>query len=230
MAEANHKPLQFTEREIDEVRTRARAFTHELSGRRTVRFFSDRPVPRDIIETCVRAAGSAPSGANQQPWHFVCISDPATKSAIRAAAEEEERAFYASRAGDDWLDALAPLGTNDQKPFLETAPWLIVIFAQRHGVDENGKRIKHYYVPESVGIAAGFLIAALHHAGLATLTHTPAPMGFLGRICARPDNEKAVILLVVGFPAKDATVPDIKKKPVSAITTWVTQSTGNGDG
>jgi len=163
----------------------------------------------------------SPSGANQQPWNFVCISDPQRKALIRIGAEEEERAFYAGRAGEEWLDALAHLGTDDNKPFLETAPWLIAIFAQRWGVDAEGNKIKHYYVPESVGIATGFLIAALHDAGLATLTHTPAPMNFLNAICGRPDNEKALILLVVGYPKEDCLVPAIGKKPLEEIATFL---------
>jgi iodotyrosine deiodinase len=191
-----------------------------MRRRRTVRDFSDRPVPRAIVETAILTAGSAPSGANQQPWTFVAVSDPDTKRRIRLAAEEEERAFYAGRAGDAWLEALAPLGTDWEKPFLETAPWLIAVFAQRHGIAPDGAKVKHYYVPESVGIATGFLIAALHHAGLATLTHTPAPMGFLNEILGRPDHEKAAILLVVGYPAADATVPCIEKKPLDAIAVF----------
>jgi nitroreductase len=192
-----------------------------MRKRRTVRDYSDRPVPRDLIETAVRVAGSAPSGANQQPWSFVCIADPERKRQIREGAEEEERAFYAGRAGQEWLDALSHLGTDSDKPFLETAPWLIAIFAQRWGVDAQGRKIKHYYVPESVGIATGFLIAALHDAGLATLTHTPAPMNFLNAICGRPDNEKALILLVVGFPAAGCEVPAIGKKPIEEIATFL---------
>jgi iodotyrosine deiodinase len=182
-----------------------------------VRDFSDKPVPRALIEQAVLTAGSAPSGANQQPWSFVCISDSAVKRRIREGAEEEERAFYAGRAGEEWLGALAHLGTDDRKPFLETAPWLVAIFARRWGHNAAGRKIKHYYVPESVGIATGFLIAALHQAGLATLTHTPAPMNFLNEICGRPDNEKALILLVVGYPAEGCSVPAITKKPLAEI-------------
>ncbi len=189
--------------------------------RRTVRDYSDRPVDRTVIEQAIAAARSAPSGANQQPWHFVAISDTDTKRRIREAAEAEERAFYAGRAGNEWLDALAHLGTDADKPFLETAPWLIVLFAQRWGVDEDGARVKNYYVPESVGIACGFLIAALHDAGLATLTHTPAPMKFLTEICGRPDSEKPFVLLVVGHPADGATVPDIERKMDGETVTWI---------
>jgi iodotyrosine deiodinase len=213
--------LNFSSLDVDEMRTRSQAFAQNLARRRTVRDYAPDPVERDIIENCIRTAGSAPSGANQQPWHFVAISDPEIKSAIREAAEEEERAFYAGRAGEEWLGALAHLGTDDNKPFLEIAPWLIAIFAERYSVDDAGNRTKNYYVPESVGIATGFLIAALHQAGLATLTHTPAPMSFLSKVCKRPDNEKPVILLVVGYPAKNARVPDIHRKPLEQITTWL---------
>ncbi len=205
----------------DQMLPRAEAFLARMRKRRTVRDYSDRPVPRELIETAVRTAGTAPSGANQQPWSFVCISDPERKRLIREGAEEEERAFYAGRAGEEWLDALSHLGTDASKPFLETAPWLIAIFAQRWGVDAQGRKIKHYYVPESVGIATGFLIAALHDAGLATLTHTPAPMNFLNAICERPDNEKALILLVVGYPAEHCRVPAIGKKPLAEIATFL---------
>lgn len=205
----------------DQMLPRAEAFLARMRKRRTVRDYSDRPVPRELIETAVRTAGTAPSGANQQPWSFVCISDPERKRLIREGAEEEERAFYAGRAGEEWLDALSHLGTDASKPFLETAPWLIAIFAQRWGVDAQGRKVKHYYVPESVGIATGFLIAALQDAGLATLTHTPAPMNFLNAICERPDNEKALILLVVGYPAEHCRVPAIGKKPLAEIATFL---------
>ena len=215
------EPLRFEPRDIETVGERARQFQADMKARRTVRDYSSRPVPRDVIETCIATAGTAPSGANQQPWHFVAISDPDTKRQIRLAAEEEERAFYAGRAGEEWLEALAHLGTDDNKPFLEEAPWLIAIFAKRWGEDEQGNRIKHYYVPESVGIASGFLISAFHMAGLATLTHTPAPMKFLNEICGRPEAEKPVILLVVGYPAEDAEVPKIGKYPVDTISSWI---------
>lgn len=214
-------PLSFIDRTPQEAAERARAFADLMARRRTVRDFSDRPVPRAIIADCLRAAASAPSGANQQPWHFVAIDDPAAKARIRIAAEAEERAFYDGRAGDEWLSALAPLGTDARKPFLETAPWLIVIFAERHGIDAGGGRVKHYYVPESVGIATGFLIAALHNAGLATLTHTPSPMGFLSDICGRPANEKPVIVLVAGYPAEGARVPAIARKPLDRAASWI---------
>lgn len=218
---ARMQPLEFHAREDADVAARAAAFRKALRTRRTVRDFSDRPVPGSVIEDLVMTAAGAPSGANQQPWSFVCISDSEVKRKIRIAAEEEEKAFYAGRAGAEWLDALAHLGTDWEKPFLETAPWLIAIFAQRHAVSEAGDRIKHYYVPESVGIAAGFLVAAVHNAGLASLTHTPAPMGFLNEICGRPDNEKAVILLVVGHPAEGCTVPVITKKPLDQVATFL---------
>jgi nitroreductase len=201
---------------------RAAAYLALMRRRRTVRDFSDRAVPRAVIEDCLRAAGTAPSGANLQPWHFTVIGEAATKRRIREAAEEEERAFYDGRAPEEWLAALAPLGTDANKPFLETAPWLIAIFAQRHGTLPDGRRVKHYYVPESVGIATGFLIAGLHAAGLATLTHTPSPMAFLNEICARPENEKPYLLLVVGYPAEGCQVPVAGgiKKPLAEIADW----------
>lgn len=214
------KPLQFTEYPVEEMRRRAREFADEAHRRRTVRHFSDRPVPQDIIRDCLRAAGSAPSGANRQPWHFVVVSDPALKSEIRRAAEQEERAFYSGRAPEEWLKALEPLGTDANKPFLETAPYLIAIFAEMYGMGQSAGRTKNYYVQESVGIATGLLIASLHHAGLATLTHTPSPMNFLNKILARPVNERPYLLLVVGYPAPDATVPDITRKPLEAIATF----------
>jgi iodotyrosine deiodinase len=206
-----------------EMRQRALAFYEDIARRRSVRDFDTREVPRELIEHCLLAAGTAPSGANQQPWHFVVITDPARKRSIRVAAEKEEREFYAGRAPQEWLEALAPLGTDPNKPFLEDAPVLIAIFAQKYGVRDDGTRLSHYYVPESVGIASGFLIAALHHAGLATLTHTPSPMGFLSELCGRPPSEKPVILLVVGYPKAGCMVPvhGGVKKPLSAISTWL---------
>jgi nitroreductase len=203
---------------------RAHSFYEELRRRRSVRDYAPRPVDRAVIEDCLRAAGTAPSGANLQPWHFVAVSDPAVKHQIRVAAEEEEREFYGGRAPQEWLDALAPIGTDAHKPFLEIAPYLIAIFAQSYGIAEDGneiRRIKHYYVTESVGIATGMLITALHHAGLATLTHTPSPMKFLNEILGRPDNERPFLLLVVGYPAVDATVPQITKKPLDAFATFI---------
>jgi iodotyrosine deiodinase len=214
-------PLAFVELPAAAMQANAEAFHAIMQRRRTVRDFSDRPVPRALIETAVLTAGTAPSGANQQPWTFVCISTQTIKARIREGAEQEERAFYAGRAGEEWLGALAHLGTDDQKPFLDIAPWLIVIFAQRWGHDAKGQKIKHYYVAESVGIATGLLIASLHQAGLATLTHTPAPMNFLNEICGRPDNEKALILLVVGYPADGATVPAITRKTLPAIAAFL---------
>jgi len=203
-----------------EMLARAHTFSADLRRRRTVRDFSERPVDRAIIEQAILCAGGAPNGANLQPWHFVAVQDAAVKREIRRAAEEEEREFYSGRASADWLEDLAPLGTDAEKPFLEHAPWLIAIFAERYRVLPNGARRANYYVPESVGIATGFLIAALHHAGLATLTHTPSPMGFLNRILERPANEKPFLLLVVGHPAADAQVPVITKKPLDAISTF----------
>lgn len=211
-------PLQFDEISEPEMIARANAFYDQLRKRRTVRDFSDRMVPREIIENCLRAAGTAPNGANLQPWHFAVVEDPAIKSQIRVAAEKEEQEFYDGKAPQEWLDALAPLGTDANKPFLETAPYLIVIFSKTHDVNEDGSKVKHYYASESVGIATGFLIAAIHNAGLASLTHTPSPMKFLNEILDRPANERAFLVLVVGYPAKDATVPAITKKPLEDIS------------
>ena len=200
---------------------RLAAFADHMARRHTVRDFSDQPVDRALIEQAVAVAGTAPSGANHQPWHFVAISDPAIKARIRAAAEEEERAFYAGGAGDEWLRALEPIGTDASKPHLEVAPWLIVVFAQRYGTYDDGTKFKNYYVPESVGIATGFLIAALHAAGLVMLTHTPNPMRFLNAALGRPSSEKPVMILAVGHPAPDATVPSVakRKKPLEQILT-----------
>lgn len=207
----------------EEMVQRARDFHADIARRRTVRDFDTRPVPREVIESCLLAAGTAPSGANQQPWFFSVITDAAHKRRIREAAEAEEQAFYNGRAPQEWLDALSPLGTDPDKPFLEEAPVLIAIFAQKYGVRASGERFSHYYVPESVGIATGFLIAALHHAGLATLTHTPSPMGFLSELCGRPVNEKPVILLVVGYPKAGCQVPvhGGVKKPLAQIAQWL---------
>lgn len=206
-----------------EMMARAEAFLADIRRRHTVRDFSDRPVPRALIETCIRAAGTAPNGANHQPWHFCVIGDPAVKRRIREAAEAEEREFYAGKAGEEWLKALAPLGTDPDKPFLETAPWLIAVFGARRSASADGVMRKNYYVPESVSIAVGFLIVALHQAGLVSLTHTPAPMGFLNEICGRPSDEKPYILMVVGHPAKDATIPAhaLEKKPLEAIASFL---------
>ena len=221
MDEPAFLPLDFDALPTPETLARIRAFEALIRRRRTVRDFSEEPVPREVIESAIRIAGSAPSGANQQPWSFVAVSDPAIKARMREAAEQEERAFYDGRAGEEWLDLLKVLGTDWRKPFLETAPWLIVIFQKRWGVRPDGRRVKHYYAPESVGIATGFLIAALHQAGLATLTHTPSPMGFLNEICGRPHNEKAAILLVVGKPAPGCLVPAIGKKALGEIATFL---------
>lgn len=222
MAQNNHVPLtQYQEYPLDEMQRRATDMCAELRRRRTVRHFSDRAVPRDIIETCVMAAGSAPSGANQQPWRFVIVSDPRIKHEIRLAAEEEEREFYTKRAPQEWLNALAPIGTDAAKPFLEIAPYLIAIFAETYGIDAAGEKVKHYYVTESVGIATGMLITALHHSGLATLTHTPSPMGFLNQILGRPENERPFLLLVAGYPALNATVPKIGKKSLQEIAVFL---------
>jgi iodotyrosine deiodinase len=220
MTEPRFVPLTtWREYPVEEMRRRAAEYFADLSRRRTIRQFSDRPVPREVVEDCLRAAGTAPSGANLQPWHFVLIGDPEVKAKIRVAAETEEREFYSGRAPAEWLEALAPLGTDENKPYLEAAPWLIAIFGKRYGHTTDGKKLTHYYVNESVGIATGFLISALHHAGLACLTHTPSPMGFLNDILDRPSSEKPFLLLVVGYPGEDARVPDIGKKPLEEIVT-----------
>ena len=212
-------PLEFSanysEREMLE---RADAFYDQIRKRRTVRDFSDRPVPREIIDKCILSAGTAPNGANLQPWHFSVVFSQHVKAEIRKAAEDEEREFYHGRASDEWLNVLAPLGTDEHKPFLETAPYLIVIFAKPYDLDESGNRTKNYYANESVGIATGMLITALHHCGLATLTHTPSPMKFLNQILGRPANERAFLVLVAGYPADDALVPSITKKSLEEIT------------
>lgn len=205
----------------DSMWARAEAFRTEVSRRRTVRDFSPEPVPRRVIESCLAAAGSAPSGANQQPWRFVAVSDPAVKRAIREAAEAEEREFYDRRATPAWLEALAPLGTDADKPFLETAPWLIAVFYEAYGEGPDGAREKRYYPADSTGIATGVLVTALHFAGLATLTHTPSPMAFLNAILGRPANERPFVLLVAGYPAPGATVPDIARKPLAGIAVFL---------
>jgi iodotyrosine deiodinase len=212
----------YTELPEPEMIARAEAFRVQMKRRRTVRDYADRPVPRAVIEACIAAAATAPSGANLQPWHFTVVTDPEKKHAIRVAAETEEREFYEGRAPAEWLEALAPLGTDANKPFLERAT-LIAIFAQRFGRLPDGRKVKHYYVPESVGIATGFLIAGLHQAGLATLTHTPSPMAFLNEICGRPDNEKPYILLVCGYPAEGARVPEFGgwRKPLEETMSWL---------
>ncbi len=216
-------PLDWRELPPQDMAARAEAFLAAMRGRRTVRDFAARPVPRSLIETCLETAGTAPSGANLQPWHFAVVADPDRKRRIREAAEVEERDFYAGKAGQAWLEALAPLGTDPDKGFLEVAPWLIVIFAQRRSGLTPEESRKTYYFNESVGIATGLLIAALHQSGLATLTHTPAPMGFLNAICERPDTEKPYLILVTGYPAADAKTPRFARirKPLSAITSWL---------
>ena len=206
---------------LEEMQERAKTFREEMQRRRTIRTFSNRPVPREIIEECLRAAGTAPNGANMQPWHFVVVSDPAVKKQIREAAEAEEREFYERRAPEEWLEALAPLGTDWQKPFLEEAPYLIVIFGMSNTILPDGTKRKNYYVTESVGIATGMLITALHHSGLASLTHTPSPMAFLNKILKRPANERPFLVLVVGYPAEGTTVPNISKKSLDEIATFI---------
>ena len=209
------------ERSPSEMRSRAREFFDNMNRRRTVRDYEARPAPREVIEACIRTANTAPSGAHMQPWHFVVVTDPEVRRRIRIAAEEEEREFYSGRAPDEWLAALAHLGTDASKPFLETAACLIVVFARRYGVEADGSRRKHYYVQESVGIATGMLIAALHNAGLATLTHTPSPMGFLSEVLGRPENERPFLILVAGYPAADAKVPDLHRRPLAEIATFI---------
>lgn len=218
MARAELVPLDsWKELPVEEMRAAARAFLETMRRRRTVRDFSDRPVPRDVIEACILAAGTAPNGANRQPWRFVVVGDEGLKRRIREEAEVEERDFYEHRAPAEWLEALEHLGTDAHKPFLERAPWLIVIFAESYEMTEAGGKLKNYYVTESVGIATGMLITALHHAGLATLTHTPSPMKFLNGLLDRPDNERPFLILVVGYPDQGATVPRITKKPIEDI-------------
>lgn len=211
----------FKEYPQDEMIERSESFYKDLSRRRTVRDFSDRPIPREVIEKCILAASTAPNGANKQPWHFVAVSDPAIKKSIREAAEKEEHAFYNHRAPQDWLDDLEKFGTDEHKPFLEKAPYLIGIFSQSYGTAADGSKDKHYYVKESVGIATGMLITALHHCGLATLTHTPSPMGFMNEVMNRPANEKAFLLLVVGYPEDGAEVPVITKKALQDVASFL---------
>lgn len=215
-------PLEdYREYSVDEMKKRASEFASDMRRRRTVRNFSDRPVPKEVIEDCIRAAGSAPSGANKQPWCFVVVGDPERKKQIREAAEAEEHEFYARRAPRAWLEVLTPLGTDENKPFLEDAPYLIVIFEQRYGMSADGEKEKHYYTQESVGIATGILITAIHNAGLVSLTHTPSPMGFLNEIVERPAHERPYLLLVVGYPADGAVVPKIDKKSLKEISKFV---------
>ncbi len=222
MPEAKMIPLPtYVEYSPQEMRRRARDLYVELSRRRTVRQFSERPVPLEVIQDCIRTAGTAPSGANLQPWHFAVVSNPQIKHRIREDAEREEHEFYTRRAPREWLEALAHLGTDEHKPFLERAPHLIVIFAQRYRLLPDGSKMKHYYSAESVGLAAGMLIAAVHNAGLVSLTHTPSPMGFLNDILGRPRNESPFLILVVGYPAEGCQVPDIQRKPLDEIATFL---------
>ena len=214
------KRLEYTAPSKDDMLEQSASFLSLMETRRTVRDFSSQEVPAEIIKNAVATAATAPSGANMQPWHFVAVNNTETKRKIRIAAEEEERALYEHRASKEWLDALAPLGTDANKPFLETAPWLIAIFSQKLTIDDKGQKHKNYYTPESVGIATGFLIAALHNAGLATLTHTPSPMTFLRTTLGRPAHEKPYLLLVTGYPADDATVPDITRKPLDSVLSF----------
>ena len=214
------KRLEYTAPSKDDMLEQSASFLSLMETRRTVRDFSSQEVPAEIIKNAVATAATAPSGANMQPWHFVAVNNTETKRKIRIAAEEEERALYEHRASKEWLDALAPLGTDANKPFLETAPWLIAIFSQKFTIDDKGQKHKNYYTPESVGIATGFLITALHNAGLATLTHTPSPMTFLRTTLGRPAHEKPYLLLVTGYPADDATVPDITRKPLDSVLSF----------
>ncbi len=211
----------YREYPVETMRERLREFYEDVRRRRTVRDFSARPVPKDIIEEALRAAGTAPSGANLQPWHFVVVSGPETKHRIRVAAEAEEREFYEHRASEEWLRALEPLGTDSDKPFLETAPYLIAVFLQKYGTLPDGSKVKHYYPVESTGLATGLLITALHRAGLVSLTHTPSPMAFLNEILGRPKSERPFLLLVTGYPAADARVPDISRKPLAEYVSFV---------
>ena len=222
MTEPRHIPLTDQRSySVDETVERSRNFYQEIKRRRTVRDFSDQPVSREVIENCILAAGTAPNGANLQPWHFSVVENLGVKTEIRKAAEQEEEAFYNGKAPQPWLDALAPLGTDSNKPFLETAPYLIVIFSKSHEQRNDGSTVKNYYANESTGIATGFLIAALHDAGLATLTHTPSPMKFLNKILNRPAHERPFVLLVVGYPSESAVVPDISKKSLAEISNFI---------
>ena len=222
MTKLNFIPYStYREYPLEEMQERAKTFREELQRRHTIRTFDSRPVPREIIEECLRAAGTAPNGANMQPWHFVVVSDPDVKKQIREGAEKEEREFYERRASEEWLEALAPLGTDWHKSFLEDAPYLIVIFGLSNTILPDGEKRKNYYVTESVGIATGILITAIHNAGLASLTHTPSPMAFLNKILGRPANERPFLVLVVGYPAENTTVPDISKKSLDETTTFI---------
>lgn len=214
------RPLNFVRIPAAESARRAAAFYAEMDRRRTTRHFSTDPVPRDLIEWAIRTAGTAPSGAHQQPWTFVAVSDPALKTSIREAAEREEYEFYHGRAPQEWIEALAPLGTDEHKAHLTDAPWVVVLFRQAHGLTADGTKRTYYYTQESCGIAAGFFIAAVHQMGLVTLTHTPNPMGFLAELLGRPSNEKAMLVMPVGYPAANAQVPDLSRKPLQDIAVW----------
>ena len=213
----NPVPLSFTRLDAETALARSQEFLELMRRRRSVRHFSSEPVPWELVENALRVAAAAPSGANQQPWTFVVVSDPDTKRRIREAAEEEERKNYDGRMSSEWIEALRPLGTDRHKPHLEEAPYVIVVFEQPYGLRANGTKAKHYYVRESVGIAVGFLLAALHQAGLSTLTHTPSPMGFLRELLGRPEHERPFCVVPVGYPAADAVVPEISKKPLEEV-------------
>ena len=221
MAVTNHIPLVYDRYSVEEMEQRAKAFYNLMNKRRSIRYFSDDPVPRELIEKAILTANTAPSGAHKQPWTFVAISSPDIKREIRIAAEKEEKESYEGRMSQEWLDALAPFGTTWEKPFLETVPWIVVCFAQSYGLDDSGNKIKHYYVQESCGIACGMFISALHNMGLATLTHTPSPMRFLGNILQRPKNEKPYILFPIGYPSDDAIVPDLERKSLEMCSQWL---------
>lgn len=221
MAEPTFVPLDYHRRDVEEMNRRAAAFLSEMKRRRSVRHFSDEPVPREVIEVCIQAAATAPSGANHQPWHFAAVSDPALKRRIRQAAEREERDLYGQGGPQAWREALLPLGTGPEKPFLETAPWLIAVFVETYGLKPDGRRSRRYYPVPSVGIATGILITALHHAGLASLPYTPYRMGFLREMLGRPENERPFLILAAGCPAADAVVPDVRRKSLDQIATFL---------
>ncbi len=214
-------PARYNKYSDEDMIRESLSFYEEMKQRRTIRFFSEKPIPGEVIENCIRTASTAPSGANCQPWHFVVITDPDVKKTLRNESEKNEIEFYNKKAPQEWLNALAPLKTNEDKPFLEKAPCLIVIFVKRYDIDEQGEIVKQYYLNESIGIATGMLITALHKAGLGTLTYTPSPMGFLNKVCNRPENERAYMVVVVGHPADDCTVPDLERKDLEDITTFI---------
>lgn len=219
---ADYRPIPFRPERLPEAEmlARARAFRDEMEQRRSVRFFSDEPVARELVELAIETASTAPSGAHRQPWRFAAVSDPTMKRDIRVAAEKEEKESYENRMPDEWLEALRPFGTDWRKPYLETVPWIVVVFAEPFQVREDGWKRKNYYVQESVGIACGMFVAALHHMGLSTLTHTPNPMNFLTRLLERPPHEKPYILFPIGYASSDATVPDLARKPLGEVATW----------